>query len=810
MSLPTEIPVNSDSSDKFQASFIESWKRALVERINPYDGSNDNFIKTFVPSRARCNFRGHNIKNAFADWTPKAGQEVESYDVLLNGLDTLVKPFPEDKRLSFFRSHSHEMKFPFAAFESNHHTSNPNLAALLPGVVSPPDAANPTWADFSMIMEAKASAADDPFTSSSLESCEEVFRLAVSARSLMHAHGLLATFALGIYGDIARIARFDHACAVVSKPFSLKKLEDLKLLQRFFWRFVNPCHIVPFIGCDPTVRKLNSDDEEWLKEHLIMINFPGVDELVLHEARRAEVYDADDDEPKAYIMFKALNVNGCLFSRATTVWLGIRDNRSARENDDASMDDSDVTMDDDETEDDVSQAGTEKAVVRIIKDAWRPLLRCPETDFYDLLDASISPEERVGLPTVLAGGDLGEREVRQWEKALYGQPTPSNEVDHQSRLSAQRTADLDDALASAPQSMLVLGQSTSTALPPHRPMQQTFSWRLTRGDDQWHQERSHMRFVVDTVGRSLTHFHSTRELVEAMLDAIRGHKLATEKAGVLHRDISVGNVLIVDKPEEGPQSRGFIHDFDYSSYAEGVEDDFPTNPPNNSTDIDYEQIANAPDSGDDDDAQANVKDRIGTYYFIAVQLLRRAGEAHKIHHDLESFYWALLWVILRHTEHMHPLKHLASADIFKCCDDRLAAGQKIGWLGDSYVLGIKGNPPLTALLDKYRRLVARSLFRKEENKLTYESVEKLFIAALDDNRWPENDASKTFMMSDLRTNTSTVQGQPLRKPLAASVPSKKKKAGPQPAVRSRVKRRCKAIEGAPSRPAKRHRRTAAL
>ncbi|RPD54999.1 hypothetical protein L226DRAFT_424930, partial [Lentinus tigrinus ALCF2SS1-7] len=743
------------AADKLQSTLIENWKKELIDRINLYDGSNDKFIRTFVPSRARCNFGG-NVKNAFADWTPQAGQEVESYDVLLKGLDTLVKPFPEDKRLSFFRSHSHEMKFPFTQFESNHHTSNPNLAALLPGVVSPPDAANPTWSDFSMIIEAKATAADDPFTSNSLESCEEVFRLAVSARSLMHAHGLLTTFVLGIYGDIARIARFDHACAVVSKPFSLKKLEDLKLLQRFFWRFVHPCDSVPFVGCDPTVRKLDSDDEEWLKDQLNAINFPGVDELVLREARCAEVYDDDNEgedlntiEPKPYIMFKALDVNGRLFSRATTVWLGIRDNRGAGENDDETV--ADVTMHDSSSSEDVSQAGTEKAIIRIIKDAWRPLLRPPETEFYNLLNTKIFPEERIGLPTLLGGGDLGEREVRQWEKALYGEPTPSDEIDHQTRLSATKTADLDDSLESAPPSMLVLGQSTSNAIPSHRPTQQTFSWRLTRGNDQWHRERSHMRFVVDTIGRSITDFHSTRELVEAMLDAIRGHKLATEKVGVLHRDISVGNILIVDKADEGSLSRGFIHDFDYSSCAVGVDNDLPTNPSNNSTkrsldDVVQLVLAANDDADNADNADANLKERAGTYYFLAIQLLEEAGVPHEIFHDLESFYWVLLWVILRHMEHNHRLRQMASADIFR--DGSAAVALKLVWLRNESCLVITDNVPLTALHDKFKGLLARSVYRHkgEENELTYEAVEKLFVEALNDNRWPKDDAAKPFVM----------------------------------------------------------------
>ncbi len=39
------------------------------------------------------------------------------------------------------------------------------------------------------------------------------------------------------------------------------------------------------------------------------------------------------------------------------------------------------------------------------------------------------------------------------------------------------------------------------------------------------------------------------------------------RGGILHRDISVGNILIIDDPEEQAQFCGFIHDFDYSSMS---------------------------------------------------------------------------------------------------------------------------------------------------------------------------------------------------------------------------------------------------
>ncbi len=38
-----------------------------------------------------------------------------------------------------------------------------------------------------------------------------------------------------------------------------------------------------------------------------------------------------------------------------------------------------------------------------------------------------------------------------------------------------------------------------------------------------------------------------------------------ERGGVLHRDVSSGNILIVEEPQERPSSKGILHDYDYSS-----------------------------------------------------------------------------------------------------------------------------------------------------------------------------------------------------------------------------------------------------
>ena len=119
-----------------------------------------------------------------------------------------------------------------------------------------------------------------------------------------------------------------------------------------------------------------------------------------------------------------------------------------------------------------------------------------------------------------------------------------------------------------------------------------------RGNDLPHQTRSHelctrsnmiplqhYRIALNKVGKHLTEFSSTHELVGAIADAMEGpssllcllpvlicatfiaHDQAYFKAKILHRDISVGNILI------GADGRGFLIDWDLCIRIGGVGDE---------------------------------------------------------------------------------------------------------------------------------------------------------------------------------------------------------------------------------------------
>ncbi|KAI0648605.1 hypothetical protein C8Q79DRAFT_904565 [Trametes meyenii] len=698
------------SSDSLRRKQLPGWFSEIYGKIHTYGKDVDEYLAVFAPSRTPCTLP--DVDKAISDsWTPVKGKEVASYDPLVEILTELVLGFPADKRPSFYNAHNKSFKLPFQEFAHKHHAAFPDLAVSFPGDELPAKGDPPSWSRCAMVIEAKDIHSKDPFLGRESGTQSETHtQLAVNARNLMFAHGFLASFALGIYGDIARIVRFDHTCAVVSPPFSLKSADGLKSVREFLWRFVHPWEGGPgsVLGCDPTFRKLTAADEEWLVGRLgdkATEVLSGVD---LNEGRCVKVWDEGDDAHyKTFMLFKLLNVNARLFSRATMVWMGIEDTRK----------------------DGVDSCAEKPVVLRAIKEAWRQVVRIPEQKFYERLEETIPEDEWVGLPHLLHGGDLGARDVRRWKAACTGEVWAGDDA-----LVGTNTVpppDTDDAGSS--------GVPAADAHPPY-PMHQTWSCRLSLGEKFEYRERSHMRFVVDIVGRPLWRFKSTKELVLAMYDAIRGHRLAMTFGGVMHKDVSNGNILIVDKTASGDHaSRGILHDYDYSAMTLEPPVDGVVSKPSDS--LVFHPLENVGGV----EGQLEMKERTGTYYFMAIELLGISrNRRHDVHHDLESFYWVLIWIALRHTVHDHYLGLLACDTVFKFGHDTESQAMKLHFIWQTPPLCISDNAPLSTLLHKFTDLVSVSHEKREPVPLSYESVLPLFEEAIKSDAWPVDDAAIPF------------------------------------------------------------------
>ncbi|KAH9884212.1 hypothetical protein C8Q73DRAFT_796335 [Cubamyces lactineus] len=161
-------------------------------------------------------------------------------------------------------------------------------------------------------------------------------------------------------------------------------------------------------------------------------------------------------------------------------------------------------------------------------------------------------------------------------------------------------------------------------------------------------------------------------------------------------------------------------------------------------------------------AEDEHKERTGTYYFMAIDLLDPMAKAalHTYRHDLESFFWVLLWIVLRHTAHNHANGKAACDTFFPFGNDSQATTIKRGFLG-GHRLEITNNMPLTVLLAKFKIMVSRATIVEDpllgdmntRVPLTYDSVLEIFNEALARDDWPENDASIPYVPDKTRTTT---------------------------------------------------------
>ncbi|EED82228.1 predicted protein [Postia placenta Mad-698-R] len=269
-------------------------------------------------------------------------------------------------------------------------------------------------------------------------------------------------------------------------------------------------------------------------------------------------------------------------------------------------------------------------------------------------------------------------------------------------------------------------------------------------------ERSHIRLVLRTVGRPLGTFRYSRQLVLALRDAILGHQLAY-KAGVLHRDVSAGNVMIV----EGQPFSGFIDDFDYSSLIDSSADGGSP-----LTDEELESLGSR---------EAELRERTGTFAFLSEALLNISAKSviHAVHHDLESFYWLLIWVVLRHTQHTHNAGETAFFEVFPGDNEALAKNAKHSFRTREEPLAVKDNRPFSHLLSRLWLLVfktVKSPLNPLPTLLTYHDVLHALNEALDMDDWPENDAAIPFSKNTKRESLGDAD---------AAGPSKKIKAEPK-------------------------------
>ncbi|KAI9069100.1 hypothetical protein FKP32DRAFT_1671660, partial [Trametes sanguinea] len=468
-SLPTHVVTRADVPGHTQA-VKDGWASELKERLLIYPGQAEEFINELLPCSTPFpdNDDPTTLRDAFSEYEPVKGREVASYPALIAGVTDLVNTFPNQKRLDVVDTSGTDFSFPFDGFKDHHQKTSPDLSISFPGeTVTPGD-----WQTVSMVVEAKSTENEDPFVKDDDESKHvgTVAQLAKNARNLLLAH-------------------------VVAPPISLDD-DGAWLLKKFFWHFVHPIVGHRVVGSDPTVMPLSTDDCEWVKSQLSDLkprNWKAhVGELA--KGRRMEVYDQRTGRCVPYLAYHLVDVNGRLFSRATTIWRVIEDTRVWK--------DGKLVPD---------PTCTRQVKPRILKEAWRQLVRTAETEVYDRLESTIPEDEMFGLARMECGGDIGSLELKWWKRTRNG--TLPDPVDDASADDAHSASSPSSPPAEPPLPFCSTGRSSIPAngfraptpnhVPPFAfplpyPQHQTYSARL-HGIASLHCERSHVRIVIEDV-----------------------------------------------------------------------------------------------------------------------------------------------------------------------------------------------------------------------------------------------------------------------------------------------------------------------
>ncbi|KAM5536953.1 hypothetical protein V8D89_009382 [Ganoderma adspersum] len=124
--------------------------------------------------------------------------------------------------------------------------------------------------------------------------------------------------------------------------------------------------------------------------------------------------------------------------------------------------------------------------------------------------------------------------------------------------------------------------------------------------------RFHYRIAIAEIGRPLKTFNGFRHLANIFAQVVTAHDHAVKRAGVLHRDISVGNIMI------NTNGNGFLIDWDLSRLISELGTG-PMEP-----------------------------ERTGTWQFQSALFLRWPRKPYRASDDIESFIHAFRYMVLRY------------------------------------------------------------------------------------------------------------------------------------------------------------------
>ncbi|KAI0856195.1 serine/threonine-protein kinase Sgk2 [Xylaria cubensis] len=238
----------------------------------------------------------------------------------------------------------------------------------------------------------------------------------------------------------------------------------------------------------------------------------------------------------------------------------------------------------------------------VVKFSWRPTKRTSEADHYKLaakrgvkgVAQLVAYYEVTTIQRIRKRLTFKER-YKFWDDNLLSDNKRKSASDHKSsRSKRQQTA--KSSLAKEVDDQLSISENKNPANP-----------------DLW-ENKSYSCLVIKPAGRIINNFKTPKELLNVLQDAIKAHRSLYLDGRILHRDISSNNIIITDQAKTG--FHGMLIDLDLA---------------------------------EERNSKANGAQQIGTIQFMAIEVLQAVD--HTYRHDLESFFYVLIWMCARQSWH---------------------------------------------------------------------------------------------------------------------------------------------------------------
>ncbi|KAJ7641420.1 hypothetical protein FB45DRAFT_1000112 [Roridomyces roridus] len=549
------------------------------------------------------------------------------------------------------------------------HYTKPDVTGTKPETIKK-EAKDLRWPDAGTVFELKYKVdifAPDPDSdkegdekvNGSIESLKALVQVAKNARSLLMASGSAHVYVVTVFKlSLARIFRFDRSSFCATRPFDL--IDEPSILPTFLWRLYNPQNSNTFtrmVGADDTISVPDDEDKKkmiaavhkhpFYRDHADLTSTE--ESLWILAVRSVKRGDGDGGTcevqvVRCFTFGGVLSISDGLFSRATRVYRVV-------------------------LEQDVEE---EYPTIYALKDAWPQRFRRPEVDFYDFIAKHCE--------------ELAKRKTSEDTRLL---------------LDSFAKCHGSVFLSEQHQELLPCDDSLHRTQPPVKSANiDTDEARETLKNVA----RRHARLLLTPVGAPLNGFKTTKSLVEVIYNAMEQHRIVYN-AGIIHRDVSEGNVLFREVSSSRPRFSGFLVDWDYAEFTDKGVKQF------NEWFKGRKQAV---------EVDKNMKDMTGTFPFMAIELLRRQAThalgnstevpvtsnqqsfIHGAHHDVESFYWLLTWIAIRHTNVLIE-DHLGFRNLFESRDD----AHKHTWVHKNTQGYPALNPGLYNVLEAFRAEVVR-------------------------------------------------------------------------------------------------------